>query len=82
MTDQHDKIKRYLDEMCSQVKAREVHTDLRDELGNHIREMMLDKEQEGLTQEEAAEYAIAQMGDPATVGKSMHRLHRHRMHWG
>lgn len=82
MTDQHDKIKRYLDEMCSQVKAREVHTDLRDELGNHIREMMLDKEQEGLTQEEAAEYAIKQMGDPAAVGKSMHRLHRHRMHWG
>ncbi|WP_127536072.1 FtsW/RodA/SpoVE family cell cycle protein [Paenibacillus illinoisensis] len=82
MTDQHDKIKRYLDEMCSQVKAREVHTDLRDELGNHIREMMLDKEQEGLTQEEAAEYAIEQMGDPAAVGKSMHRLHRHRMHWG
>lgn len=82
MTDQHDKIKRYLDEMCSQVKAREVHTDLRDELGNHMREMMLDKEQEGLTQEEAAEYAIEQMGDPSAVGKSMHRLHRHRMHWG
>lgn len=82
MTDKHDKIKRYLDEMCSQVKAREVHTDLRDELGNHMREMMLDKEQEGLTQEEAAEYAIEQMGDPAAVGKSMHRLHRHRMHWG
>ncbi|MGF9695837.1 FtsW/RodA/SpoVE family cell cycle protein [Paenibacillus sp. MABNR03] len=82
MTDQHDKIKRYLDEMCSQVKAREVHTDLRDELGNHMREMMLDKEQEGFTEEEAAVYAIKQMGDPAAVGKSMHRLHRHRMHWG
>ncbi|MBY0218932.1 FtsW/RodA/SpoVE family cell cycle protein [Paenibacillus illinoisensis] len=82
MTDQHDKIKRYLDEMCSQVKAREVHTDLRDELGNHIREMMLDKEQEGLTQEEAAAYAIEQMGDPSAVGKSMHKLHSHRVHWG
>jgi len=82
MTDHHDKIKRYLDEMCSQVKAREVHTDLRDELGNHMREMMLDKEHEGLSQEEAAAYAIEQMGDASAVGKSMHRLHRHRMHWG
>ncbi|NUU76604.1 FtsW/RodA/SpoVE family cell cycle protein [Paenibacillus xylanilyticus] len=82
MTDQHDKIKRYLDEMCSQVKAREVHTDLRNELGNHMREMMLDKKQEGFTEEEAAVYAVKQMGDPAAVGKSMHRLHRHRMHWG
>ncbi|RAJ00711.1 cell division protein FtsW (lipid II flippase) [Paenibacillus pabuli] len=82
MMDQHEKIKHYLDQLCSQVKAREVHTDLRDELGNHMEEMMLDKEQEGLSQEEAAAYAIEQMGDPAVVGKSMHRLHRHRMHWG
>lgn len=82
MTDRHEKIKHYLDQLCSQVKAREVHTDLRDELGNHMEEMMLDKEQEGLSQEEAAAYAIDQMGDPAVVGKSMHRLHRHRMHWG
>ncbi|WP_315795505.1 FtsW/RodA/SpoVE family cell cycle protein [Paenibacillus sp. BIC5C1] len=82
MTERHEKIKHYLDQLCSQVKAREVHTDLRDELGNHMEEMMLDMEQEGLSQEEAAAYAIEQMGDPAVVGKSMHRLHRHRMHWG
>ncbi|HBU81855.1 MAG TPA: hypothetical protein DEF35_09465 [Paenibacillus sp.] len=82
MTDRHEKVKHYLDQMCSQVKAREVHTELRDELGNHMEEMMLDKQQEGFTHEEAAMYAIEQMGDPAVVGKSMHRLHRHRMHWG
>lgn len=82
MTDRHEKVKHYLDQVCSQVKAREVHTDLRDELGNHMEEMMLDKQQEGFTHEEAAMYAIEQMGDPAVVGKSMHRLHRHRMHWG
>ncbi|WP_340401718.1 permease prefix domain 1-containing protein [Paenibacillus sp. FSL H8-0079] len=82
MTNRHERIQHYLDHMCVQVKAREVHNDLRDELGNHIEEMMLDKEQEGYTEEEAIAYAIEQMGDPAVVGKSMHRLHRHRMHWG
>lgn len=82
MTNRHERIQHYLDHMCVQVKAREVHNDLRDELGNHMEEMILDKEQEGYTEEEAIEYAIEQMGDPAVVGKSMHRLHRHRMHWG
>lgn len=82
MTNRHDRIQHYLDHMCVQVKAREVHNDLRDELGNHMEEMMLDKEQEGYSEEEAIAYAIEQMGDPAVVGKSMHRLHRHRMHWG
>ncbi|WP_338594259.1 permease prefix domain 1-containing protein [Paenibacillus sp. Y5S-9] len=82
MTNRHERIQHYLDHMCVQVKAREVHNDLRDELGNHMEEMILDKEQEGYTEEEAITYAIEQMGDPAVVGKSMHRLHRHRMHWG
>ncbi|MFX3649540.1 MAG: FtsW/RodA/SpoVE family cell cycle protein [Paenibacillus sp.] len=82
MTNRHERIQHYLDHMCVQVKAREVHNDLRDELGNHMEEMILDKEQEGYTEEEAITYAIEQMGDPSVVGKSMHRLHRHRMHWG
>lgn len=82
MTNRHERIQHYLDHMCVQVKAREVHNDLRDELGNHMEEMILDKKQEGYTEEEAIAYAIEQMGDPTVVGKSMHRLHRHRMHWG
>ncbi|WP_413409298.1 FtsW/RodA/SpoVE family cell cycle protein [Paenibacillus amylolyticus] len=82
MTNRHERIQHYLDHMCVQVKAREVHNDLRDELGNHMEEIKLYKKQEGYTEEEAIAYAIEQMGDPAVVGKSMHRLHRHRMHWG
>ncbi|WP_339242113.1 FtsW/RodA/SpoVE family cell cycle protein [Paenibacillus sp. FSL R5-0517] len=82
MTNRDERIQHYLDHMCVEVKAREVHNDLRDELGNHMEEIILDKEQEGYTEEEAIAYAIEQMGDPAVVGKSMHRLHRHRMHWG
>ncbi|MEK4073342.1 FtsW/RodA/SpoVE family cell cycle protein [Paenibacillus sp. FSL M7-0656] len=82
MTNRDERIQHYLDHMCVEVKAREVHNDLRDELGNHMEEMILDKKQEGYTEEEAIAYAIEQMGDPTVVGKSMHRLHRHRMHWG
>ena len=63
MTNRHERIQHYLDHMCVQVKAREVHNDLRDELGNHMEEMILDKEQEGYTEEEAIAYAIEQMGD-------------------
>ncbi|WP_434751415.1 permease prefix domain 1-containing protein [Paenibacillus amylolyticus] len=77
-----DQIQMYLDQICGQVKASEVHNDLREELGNHLEEMIYDKEQEGFTSEEAATYAIEQMGDPADLGKRMHKIHRHRMHWG
>ncbi|SCZ05558.1 cell division protein FtsW, lipid II flippase [Paenibacillus polysaccharolyticus] len=76
-----EQIQNYLDQICGQVRAREVHNDLREELGNHLEEMTYDKEQEGFTTEEAATYAIEQMGDPADLGKRMHKIHRHRMHW-
>ncbi|MDM5278055.1 FtsW/RodA/SpoVE family cell cycle protein [Paenibacillus silvae] len=78
----NEKVDIYLDQICGQVKAREVHNDLREELGNHLHEIICDKEQEGYSPEQAAAYAIEQMGDPTELGKSMHKLHRHRMHWG
>ncbi|MGQ8875138.1 FtsW/RodA/SpoVE family cell cycle protein [Paenibacillus sp. TSA_86.1] len=77
-----EQIQIYLDRICGQVKASEVHNDLREELGNHLEEMIHDKEQEGFSPVEAATYAIEQMGDPADLGKRMHKIHRHRMHWG
>ncbi|WP_339277818.1 FtsW/RodA/SpoVE family cell cycle protein [Paenibacillus sp. FSL W8-0426] len=82
MSHRDARIEYYLDQVCQQVKAREVHPDLRDEIGSHLDEIFYERQQEGDTPEQAASYAIAQMGDPLTIGKSMHRLHRHRIHWG
>jgi len=82
MSHRDARIEHYLDQVCQQVKAREVHPDLRDEIGSHLDEIFYERQQEGDTPEQAATYAIAQMGDPLSIGKSMHRLHRHRIHWG
>ncbi|WP_145412845.1 hypothetical protein [Paenibacillus xylanexedens] len=53
-----EQIQNYLDQICGQVRAREVHNDLREELGNHLEEIIYDKEQEGFTSKEAVTYAI------------------------
>lgn len=66
----NEKVDIYLDQICGQVKAREVHNDLREELGNHLHEIICDKEQEGYSPEQAAAYAIEQMGDPTELGKA------------
>ncbi|WP_366296277.1 FtsW/RodA/SpoVE family cell cycle protein [Paenibacillus sp. AN1007] len=79
--EKHSQIKEYLDQICGQVKVKEVHNDLREELGSHLEEMIRDKKQEGYKPDEAAAYAVQQMGDPAELGKRMNKLHRHRMHW-
>lgn len=41
-----------------------MHREIREELSGHFQDLMLERQQLGATEEEAQQYAIAQMGDP------------------
>ncbi|NEN83799.1 FtsW/RodA/SpoVE family cell cycle protein [Paenibacillus elgii] len=82
MIREHENVRDYLSSVCSQIRARELHKDIRRELESHLEELVLDKEAEGASREEAVAWAIRQMGDPVTVGRELHRIHKPRMHWG
>ncbi|SCW44692.1 cell division protein FtsW, lipid II flippase [Paenibacillus tianmuensis] len=82
MIREHEDVRDYLSSVCSQIRARELHKDIRRELESHLEELVLDKEAEGASREEAVAWAIRQMGDPVTVGRELHRIHKPRMHWG
>ncbi|MFB0844524.1 FtsW/RodA/SpoVE family cell cycle protein [Paenibacillus oleatilyticus] len=82
MIREHENVRDYLSSVCFQIRARELHKDIRRELESHLEELVLDKEAEGASREEAVAWAIRQMGDPVTVGRELHRIHRPRMHWG
>ena len=59
----------FLDKVCSQVKYRSIHNEVRNELSEHILEI---EENEGLTTEQA----VAVMGDPTEIGKSINANYR------
>ncbi|PUA39266.1 cell division protein [Paenibacillus elgii] len=82
MIREHENVRDYLSSVCSQIRARELHKDIRRELESHLEELVLDKEAEGASREEAVAWAIRQMGDPVTVGRELHRIHKPRIHWG
>ncbi|MCP1307890.1 FtsW/RodA/SpoVE family cell cycle protein [Paenibacillus tyrfis] len=82
MIREHENVRDYLSSVCSQIRVRELHKDIRRELESHLEELVLDKEAEGASREEAVAWAIRQMGDPVTVGRELHRIHKPRMHWG
>lgn len=82
MIREHEDVRDYLSSVCSQIRARELHKDIRRELESHLEELVLDKEAEGASREEAVDWAIRQMGDPVTVGRELHRIHKPRIHWG
>ncbi len=76
-------INEYVTNVCSQVRAYEMHPDIRTELENHILELAddLQTNSPNLTYEEALKAAITQMGDPKMVGTRLDRIHRPRTDW-
>ena len=58
----HKRITEFLDEVCSYIKCKEVHRDIREELGEHINDLKEENIQNGYDEEKALERAISVMG--------------------
>ena len=78
---QPDKIARYIDEVCKQIASKEVHPAIRLELEGHFAEKIADYRDAGYTKEAATAQAIAEMGDPVSIGRQLHETHKPRMEW-
>ena len=76
------RIQEYIDCVCMQIRCKEIHEDVRAELLSHIEELVKEHVSYGVPRAEAVDKSLALMGDPATVGKQLHKTHRPRMEWG
>jgi len=77
----NDKIQAYINQVCTQVRLRDIHQDVRLELEAHILEAVEEHLSQGSSEEEAIEKAIAQMGDPETIGKQLNQVHKPKPEW-
>lgn len=80
---QNPLVSEFLDRVCHEVRAKEMHTDIREELLGHLSdrvEQLVDVE--GKSQEEAIAEAVKQMGNPVAIGEGLHKVHRPRTDWG
>ena len=73
--------KNYLDAVCGHVKWKQAHDNIRRELSQHMEELREEKLREGMTEEEASEAAVREMGDSELVGVSMNKAYRPRISW-
>lgn len=69
-------IRQYIDTVCEQIKAKKVHSNVSKEITCHIEEQKDAYLREGIDEENAAKKAIAEMGDPVSVGNQLNKLHR------
>lgn len=78
--DDHN-VREYLDDVCTQIKCRDVHPQIRLEILAHIDDNVRDLTAKGLAESQALEQALKRMGDPVILGKQLHRAHKPRLEW-
>lgn len=75
------KVNSYVEEICGLIKNKRVHEDVKDEIISHIEELMKDYIDVGLSEDEAVDKAIKQMGSAEVVGKDLNKIHKAAPDW-
>lgn len=70
------KIDEYINSICSHVKYKKAHNEIREELLDHLEEKIEDLMESGMTEEEAVKKSILQMGDAEIIGKQLNESHK------
>ncbi|WP_315081829.1 FtsW/RodA/SpoVE family cell cycle protein [uncultured Clostridium sp.] len=76
-----DDIKKYISDVCSQVKNKRMHNEIRDELSAHLEEKANEYIKSGEKKEKALKKAINEMGSSKHVGSELNKLHKSKPEW-
>ena len=76
-----NKISAFLDQICLHISCKAVHSEVRQELSEHIDELKDTYLSEGLNEDEALGKAIAAMGDADVIGTRLDKQHRPQIEW-
>lgn len=78
----HPAVKAYITEVCQQVKAKDVHGDIEQEMLSHLEELAEEKVSDGnLSRDEAVIEALKHMGEASEIGSGFHEVHRPKPEW-
>lgn len=72
----------FLKKALQQVRYKKMHPYLAQELNDHIELLKEELINEGMDEETAYEQAVKHMGEPESIGKSLHEIHKPKIEWG
>ncbi|MFJ7953547.1 FtsW/RodA/SpoVE family cell cycle protein [Lysinibacillus sp. NPDC096418] len=71
----------YLKRVTNYIKSKDARSFVVTELTQHIKHAQQGWMNKGLTEEEALQKAIAEMGSPSTLGASLNKIHKPKVDW-
>ncbi len=72
----------YMTLLTGQIRCRRARPMIEEEITGHIDEQKMDFMSQGMTEQEAEEAAVREMGDPVEVGVELDRIHRPKLEVG
>ena len=76
-----DRVNSYLEEICSVIKCKEVHEEIKEEMKGHIEELSTEYIDNGYEKEEAYKLAIRDMGDSGEVGFKLNKVYEKKIEY-
>ena len=73
--------KEFLNNVSKEIRYKPANKFISDELESHIDELKNDNLCKGMSEEQAEESAVEQMGDAKKIGKRLNRIHRPKLDW-
>lgn len=72
----------YIEELTKQIRCRKAVSSVEKEIRQHIEDQKSDYVLQGMSEIEAEEASVREMGDPVETGVALDRIHRPKMAWG
>ncbi|MBL4933833.1 FtsW/RodA/SpoVE family cell cycle protein [Clostridium paridis] len=76
------RIEEYVEEICSYIKFKKVHTEIKLEILDHIQEKTEELMLNGLSKEEALKKALDEIGQAELIGRPLNQSHKASAEWG
>ncbi len=77
----HNKLNEFLDNVCSHIKFKSIHTDVRNELTHHVEDLKSEYVSQGQDEEVALNSALLSMGDSTEIGNRLNAIHKPKTEW-
>ncbi|MFP3812436.1 FtsW/RodA/SpoVE family cell cycle protein [Bacillus sp. SIMBA_005] len=73
------KFEKYMKNVCKRVKNKDVHSEIKLELMDHLYTLKEEAMNAGMSEEEAVDQALEQIGEAAILGAQLHETHKTQM---
>ena len=78
---ENNKVNEYINDICKLIKNKKVHNEIKEELLDHINDIIDDYLEIGMSLDVATDKALMQMGNSEVIGHDLNKAHKSNSDW-